>query len=77
MNTRIRTIATTAEIASACSSHSAARCQNGAFASISRGGRVAGGTLMRALDRRLWRSAVLVTCVSPRAGLLRVSSSAR
>ena len=41
MNTRMRTIATTAEIASACSSHSAARCQNGAFDSISRGGRVA------------------------------------
>ena len=46
MNTRIRTIATTAEIAIACSSHSAARCQNGAAASIRRGGR-AGGTLIR------------------------------
>ena len=41
-------MATTAEIASACSSHSAARCQNGAFASIRRGGR-AGGTLIRLL----------------------------
>ena len=45
MNTRMRTIATTAEIAIACSSHSAARCQNGAGASIKRGGR-AGGTLI-------------------------------
>ena len=65
MNTRIRTIAITAVIANACSNHSAARCQNGAFASMRRGGRVVGGTLMREFDRRLCRSAVLVTCVSP------------
>ena len=43
-------MATTAEIAIACSSHSAARCQNGAAASISRGGR-AGGTLILVLAR--------------------------
>ena len=55
MKIRISTIATTAEIASACSSHSAARCQNGAVDSISRGGR-AGGTFTRALERRFCRS---------------------
>ena len=51
-------MATTAENARACNSHSAARCHSGARASISRGG-LASGTVTRAFDRRFCRANVM------------------
>ena len=51
MNSKMRTIATTAETARQRKVHSAARCQSGAGARVSFGGRI-GGTLSLALLRR-------------------------